>query len=49
MICQHCKEAVIWNEIWDAWEHKTLSFSAQLCEPEKGFDKSTYATPSFGE
>lgn len=50
MICLHCKQPVVWNEIWNAWEHKDLTrFASQLCEPDKGYEQSNYATPSFGE
>lgn len=51
MICLHCRERVTYDAYWGAWEHKgrTVQITSELCEPEKGFDHSTHATPSFGE
>ena len=51
MICLHCREQVTLNPLWNMWDHKNRfhTGTAQLCEPEKGFDKSTFATPTFGE
>jgi hypothetical protein len=51
MICLHCRERVTYDSYWQTWEHKNRAetLEAELCEPEKGFHGSTYATPTFGE
>lgn len=51
MKCQHCSEPVIWDTYWTTWEHakRPRQLTSELCEPDKGFDHSKYATPTFGE
>lgn len=45
--CLHCGEAIEWDSYWTTWEHtkRESKLTAELCDPTKGFEWSTKATP----
>lgn len=46
--CKHCGTAIEWDTYWTTWEHKGQrdALRVELCDPDKGFGGSTYATPA---
>lgn len=48
MKCLYCGEAIEWDTYWTTWDHvgRKREVTAELCEPEKGFEGSTMAIPA---
>lgn len=46
--CRHCGKPIVWDDYWTSWEHTGRTNGlvyVELCEPNLGFEKSTYAAP----
>jgi len=45
--CRHCGQPIEWDAYWTTWDHtgRGRAMTAELCIPEKGFEKSKVATP----
>lgn len=46
--CRHCGQHIEWDNYWTTWDHsgRESKTTAELCEPAKGFEMSTVATPA---
>jgi hypothetical protein len=45
--CQHCGQSIEWDPYWTTWDHagRESKLTAELCQPERGFENSKAATP----